>query len=155
MNQDLLEVLRLAKHHACKFIVTLDKAWFYLSNHFGRIWRPHDELPPSFPNQMIANQKLMIAVVWNPHRVHLIQSLPKGIKWTNRYYSNIILSQIGALRDVYSHRKMIVHTDNACPHIAKCVTEYIDHNLLKRAPHPPYSPDLAPFDFHLFGYVKR
>jgi hypothetical protein len=25
---------------------------------------------------------------------------------------------------------------------------------MKRAPHPPYSPDLAPLDFFLFGYVK-
>jgi hypothetical protein len=26
---------------------------------------------------------------------------------------------------------------------------------MKSAPHPPYSPDLAPSDFYLFGYVKR
>jgi hypothetical protein len=26
---------------------------------------------------------------------------------------------------------------------------------MKPAPHPPYSPDLAPSDFYLFGYVKR
>jgi hypothetical protein len=26
---------------------------------------------------------------------------------------------------------------------------------MKSAPHPPYSPDLAPSDFNLFGYVKR
>jgi hypothetical protein len=25
---------------------------------------------------------------------------------------------------------------------------------MKSAPHPPYSPDLAPSDFYLFGYVK-
>jgi hypothetical protein len=25
---------------------------------------------------------------------------------------------------------------------------------MKQAPHPPYSPDLAPSDFYLFGYVK-
>jgi hypothetical protein len=25
---------------------------------------------------------------------------------------------------------------------------------MKRAPHPPYSPDLAPCDFYLFGYIK-
>jgi histone-lysine N-methyltransferase SETMAR len=25
---------------------------------------------------------------------------------------------------------------------------------MKQAPHPPYSPDLAPSDFFLFGYVK-
>jgi hypothetical protein len=26
---------------------------------------------------------------------------------------------------------------------------------MKHAPHPPYSPDLAPSDFFLFAYVKR
>jgi hypothetical protein len=26
---------------------------------------------------------------------------------------------------------------------------------MKSAPHPPYSLDLAPLDFYLFGYVKR
>jgi hypothetical protein len=26
---------------------------------------------------------------------------------------------------------------------------------MKSARHPPYSPDLAPSDFYLFGYVKR
>jgi hypothetical protein len=25
---------------------------------------------------------------------------------------------------------------------------------MKRAPHPPYSPDLAPCDFYLFGDIK-
>jgi hypothetical protein len=26
---------------------------------------------------------------------------------------------------------------------------------MKSTPHPPYSPDLAPSDFYLFGYDKR
>jgi hypothetical protein len=26
---------------------------------------------------------------------------------------------------------------------------------MKSAPHPPYSPDITPSDFYLFGYVKR
>jgi hypothetical protein len=26
---------------------------------------------------------------------------------------------------------------------------------MKRAPYPPYSPDLAPCDFYLFDYIKR
>jgi transposase len=50
---------------------------------------------------------------------------------------------------------MIVHADNAGPYVAKCVTEYMDHNSLKRAPRPPHSPDLAPSDFYTFGYVKH
>jgi hypothetical protein len=43
--------------------------------------------------------------IWNPHGFHVIHFLPNGIKWTGRYYSDNILSQITALRDVGSHRK--------------------------------------------------
>jgi hypothetical protein len=32
--------------------------------------------------------------------------------------------------------------------------DYIGLNRMKQAPHPPYSPDLAPSDFFLFGYVN-
>jgi hypothetical protein len=105
MSQDLLQILRLVKHHAWKYIVALDEARFYFSNHFDRIWLPHGELPLFFPKQTIANQKLMITLVGSPHGFHVIQSLPKGIKWTGKYYSDNILSQIAALRDVGSHRK--------------------------------------------------
>jgi hypothetical protein len=104
---------------------------------------------------MIASQGLMIAAVWDPHRFHVIQSLPKGIKWTGKCYSDNIPSQNAALRDAGSHPKMIVYADNAGPHVAKCVMEYMDQNSLKRAPHPPHSSDLTPPAFYLFGCVKR
>jgi hypothetical protein len=85
----------------------------------------------------------------------VIQSLPKGIKWTGGYYSDCILSQIAAFRDAGNHQKKIVHYDNIGSRVAKYVKEYMDHSSLKRTPHPPYSPDLAPSDFYLFGYVKH
>jgi hypothetical protein len=62
-----------------------------------------------------------------------MQSRSKGTKWTGRYYSDNILSQIATLRDVGSDRKMIVHADNGSPNGAKRVTEYLDHTSLKRA----------------------
>jgi histone-lysine N-methyltransferase SETMAR len=31
----------------------------------------------------------------------------------------------------------------------------MEENGLERAIHPPYSPDLAPSDFHLFSHVKH
>jgi hypothetical protein len=74
---------------------------------------------------------------------------------TGRYHSDNILSQIAALWDVDSHRKMAVHTDSACLQAAKYVTEYMDHNSLKRAPYPPYFSDLSPSDFYLFEHLKR
>jgi hypothetical protein len=50
---------------------------------------------------------------------------------------------------------MTVRADKAGLHVAKCATEYMDHNSLKGAPNPPYSPDLAPPDFCIFGYLKH
>jgi hypothetical protein len=32
--------------------------------------------------------------------------------------------------------------------------DYIGLIQMKQAPHPPYSPDLAPSDFFLSGYIK-
>jgi hypothetical protein len=32
--------------------------------------------------------------------------------------------------------------------------DYIGFNRMKQVPHFPYSPDLGPSDFFLFGYVK-
>jgi hypothetical protein len=50
---------------------------------------------------------------------------------------------------------MIVHGDNTGPYVATCATEYMDHNSLKRAPHPPYSLDITPSGFYLFRYLKH
>jgi hypothetical protein len=47
-----------------------------------------------------------------------------------------------------------VHPDNACPQTAKNVTEFPAGNGMKGAIHPPYSPDLAPCNFYLFGHTK-
>jgi hypothetical protein len=33
--------------------------------------------------------------------------------------------------------------------------QFIEQNSMQRAPYPAYSPDLAPSDFYLFGYVKQ
>jgi histone-lysine N-methyltransferase SETMAR len=50
--------------------------------------------------------------------------------------------------------RLWVYSDNAWPHTAKISRDYISRNRMKQAPHPSYSPDLAPSDFFLFGYAK-
>jgi hypothetical protein len=34
-------------------------------------------------------------------------------------------------------------------------SQFLEQNSMQRAPHPAYSPNLAPSDFYLFGYVKQ
>ena len=40
-------------------------------------------------------------------------------------------------------------------HHSKKVNSFLAATGLKGAAHPPYSPDLAPSDFHLFGKLKK
>jgi len=48
------------------------------------------------------------------------------------------------------HDKVILQHDNARPHIAKSVKTYLETLKWEVLPHSPYSPDIAPSDYHLF-----
>jgi len=45
--------------------------------------------------------------------------------------------------------------DNARPHIAKLVKEKLETFGWNIIPHPPYSPDIASTDFHLFRSLRH
>jgi histone-lysine N-methyltransferase SETMAR len=49
---------------------------------------------------------------------------------------------------------MVMHFDNTTLYTTKCTIDYLRANRLTRAPHPAFSPDLAPSDFYLFGKLK-
>jgi hypothetical protein len=44
-----------------------------------------------------------------------------------------------------------MYADNARPHTARLSIEFFEDNEIRTAPHRPYSPDIAPFNFCLFG----
>jgi histone-lysine N-methyltransferase SETMAR len=48
----------------------------------------------------------------------------------------------------------MVHADNAHPHKSVASQQFMAQNAMVVAAHPPYSADLAPSDFYLFGHVK-
>lgn len=51
-------------------------------------------------------------------------------------------------------RGVLLHHDNARPHMARLTQERIDELGWQLLQHPHYNPDLAPSDFHLFGPLK-
>jgi histone-lysine N-methyltransferase SETMAR len=52
-------------------------------------------------------------------------------------------------------RGVLLHHDNAKPHTAQATQERIQELLWELLEPPPYSPDLASSDFHLFGPLKK
>ena len=55
-------------------------------------------------------------------------------------------------RLLYAQRydKVILLHDNTLPHVTKPVKIYLKTLQWEVLPHPPYSPDIVPSDFHLF-----
>jgi histone-lysine N-methyltransferase SETMAR len=51
-------------------------------------------------------------------------------------------------------RGVLLHHDNARPHTARATQEIIQELQRELLEHPPYSPDLVPSDFHLFGPLR-
>ena len=52
-------------------------------------------------------------------------------------------------------RGVILLHDNARPHVANTVKDALAQKGWEVLPHPSYSPDLSPCDFHLFGPLKK
>jgi hypothetical protein len=50
---------------------------------------------------------------------------------------------------------MLLQHDNARPHTARATAKKITDLRLECIPHPAYSPDLAPSDYHVFGPLKK
>ncbi|EGI70754.1 Mariner Mos1 transposase, partial [Acromyrmex echinatior] len=45
---------------------------------------------------------------------------------------------------------VILQHDNARPHVVKVIKTYLETLKWEVLPHPPYFPDVAPSDYHLF-----
>jgi hypothetical protein len=61
-------------------------------------------------------------------------------------------------RDIQNKRhgtQTVLLHDNACPHTVVSTRAHLENLNWELFDHPPYSPDLAPSDYHLFTYPKN
>ena len=56
---------------------------------------------------------------------------------------------------IAKRNEALLHHENARPHTGAAIRDAIQHPDFPMLPHPPYSPDLAPSDFHLFPKPKK
>ncbi len=158
LSKCLLQTLENSSHQNFDYFYTGDESWFYLINDHEKIWLSQDQEIPVREKKMVYSKKYMVTIFWNRNDFLLIDILDAECHFNAEYFINNILKKISELtKDLpeIEHRKITLHFDNAKPHTAKIVQEYMRQNNMKRAPHPPYSPDIAPSDFYLFGYIKE
>jgi histone-lysine N-methyltransferase SETMAR len=98
--------------------------------------------------------KIMVTAFWDCEGVILIDVLPRGQMINLDVYVETLKKsflRVCPLKDVI---KVLLHHDSARPHTSLHTREAITELQCSVLPHPPYSPDLAPSDYHLFSPLK-
>lgn len=160
------EILRILNGKKGKrLIVTEDESWIKFYNPIEKFWMGSET-----ENSMIRISKrfdapkVMLVVFFSNIGIIHYEIFSRE-RIGNRYTSYDSNKLIGSLREfrrkVNSRRKrshcknVFLHWDNARIHTTKKVDEYLKKHKIRKIPHPPYSPDISPCDFFLFGFLKK
>ena len=140
-------------------IVTGDESWFH---HYepetkcqSMEWHHLDSPSKKKAKTVQSVGKVMGSVFWDAQGCLLVEFLEPGQTINAARYIQTLVKLHRALRNKRPGRKVILQHDNARPHTARATVEKIRTFGWEILPHPPYSPDLAPSDYHLFGSVKE
>ncbi|KAJ4427362.1 hypothetical protein ANN_24982 [Periplaneta americana] len=143
-------------------IVTGDETWVSHNipetKHQSRQWHhPSSLKKPRKFKHTLSTQKVMATVFWDRKGVLLLDFMPKGTTINANRYCETLRKLQQAIqnkrRGMLSRGVVLLH-DNARLHIAASTRELLDQFGWEIFDHPPYSPDLAPSDFHLFTKLK-
>ena len=130
-------------------IITGDETWVYLTNQqkFGWFF-PGDE-PRRAVDRQQGDKKVMLVTFLSSRGFKAIKFLPEGATIDAR----ICCDLFRCIR-MENDAPLWIHMDNASPHRAKLAQSVLTDLQIFPLPHPPYSPDLAPCDFWLYGRLK-
>jgi histone-lysine N-methyltransferase SETMAR len=144
-------------------IVTGDETWMHFYEPEGKRqsmqWK-HTESPTPTKFKLAPSVgKVLYIFFWDQQGIILCHPVPKYKTINAEYYSNVLTSKLlPALQEKRPQtlkKGVLLQHDNARPHTAHRTVTAVTEMGWETLPHPPYSPDLAPSDYHLFSKVKE
>ena len=137
-------------------IVTCDEKWILYDNlrRSGQ-WLDCDEPPKHFPKPKFHQQKILATVWWCAIGVIHYSFLDANQSITAEAYRNQLKEMRARLQKVrpalVNRCGRIIVKDNARLHIARKTLQKLTDLGYETLPHPSYSPDLSPTDYHFRG----
>ena len=160
-SRALLSRMMLDKPGFLGRIVTQDETWVH---HFepeskmqSKAWRHVGSPPPRKFRVQGSSRKVMASVFWDAEGIIMIDYLPQGHTITGLYYAQELRrlrEEIKSKRRGKLRRGVLLLQDNAPAHTSRVAMAAAAECGFEILPHPPYSPDLAPSDYHLFRKLK-
>ncbi|UYV72367.1 hypothetical protein LAZ67_9002822 [Cordylochernes scorpioides] len=121
-------------------------------------WKHTSSPKPLKFKQTLSAGKLIATVFWGRKGLLLCDFMRRGTTINSNWYCEILKQ----LRRVIQNKRrgmltkgVRFHHDNARPHTAHQTTALIEEFGWELVSHPPYSPDVAPSDFHFFPELKK
>ena len=160
--RECMRRLRLEGDAFLSRIVTTDETWVYHyepeSKRQSMEWK-HTASPvkKKFKSQR-TTRKVMLTVFWDRQGPITLDFKSQGNNVNSQNYCEllaVVKQDIKNKRRGLLSRGVVFHQDNARPHTAARTMAKIEELGWEVLVHPPYSPDLAPSDFHLFGPLKN
>ena len=116
-------------------------------------WRHSGLLHPKKFRVQKSTGKVLALIFWDQDGILLIDCLPKGQTINAEYYSSVLAQLKDILKEKrrrkFTKRVLFLH-DNAPAHWALAIQKKLVYLGFQCLDHPPYSPDLAPSDYHMF-----
>ena len=158
-SSDLLKSWRSEKDFL-DCIATGDESWFHYyepeSKFQSSQWKKkHEAVPIKGKCAPSAGKRMLF---WDRKGILSIDWLPEKCTINSDYY----IRELEELRDVIKRerrgkltRGILLQHDNARPHISSRTNDAIRRLGFECLPHPPYSLDVVPSDYWLFGEMKN
>ncbi|XP_017368133.1 histone-lysine N-methyltransferase SETMAR isoform X2 [Cebus imitator] len=141
-------------------IVTCDEKWILYDNRRRSAqWLDQEEAPKHFPKPTLHQKKVMITIWWSAAGLIHYSFLNPGETITSEKYAQEIdemHQKLQCLPLALVNRKgpILLH-DNARPHIIQPTLQKLNELGYEVLPHPPYSPDLLPTNYHIFKHLNN
>ena len=119
-------------------------------------WK-HPGSPAPKKMKTVSSGKIMVTIFWDEDGVLVVDFLEPGQTINSERYVKVLRKLKQAIRKKrpsLEATNITLHHDMARSHTVHITAQEIANLGWKIMPQPPYSPDLAPSDFHLFGPLK-
>lgn len=159
--QDLLTRFGGDSNELIDRIITVDESWMYhydseLKQQSSQ-WKTAASPPPKKAKSTRSAGKVMMIIFFDSEGFLYQHAVPQSHTVTGEYYKSVLITMLRHFtkkRPNKNINEILLHHDNARPHVCNTVRVFLEERNIQTVPHPPYSPDLAPCDFWLFPEVK-
>ncbi|UYV73889.1 hypothetical protein LAZ67_11001294 [Cordylochernes scorpioides] len=146
-----------------KRVITGDETWIYgfdsETTQQASEWRFKNEPRPKKARKAPSKVKVMLTVFFDYQGIVHHEFQQPGSTITADSYLRALRRLRYAIRqkrpELWRSKLWILNHDNAPGHTALKISKFLQNHSTSVFPQPPYSPDLAPCDFFLFGKLKK